>query len=131
MLTRRALAIALCGGIALLTLAAPAGAFVAPAATALPKPAILRVEDKDARDRRLCRGKYKNVGKCKDGVPTGQNQPDKENEDEDSAGTIETAAPGRQSRDCEIEDSECQDLQENPGAAGQPAPATQGSPVLE
>ena len=34
-------------------------------------PVIRIADEKDAMDRRLCRGKYRNIGRCKDGVRTG------------------------------------------------------------
>jgi len=93
-------------------------------------PVIRIADEKDLMDRRLCRGKYKNFGKCKDGVPTGD-ETDVPPEDLELKTEIENPEnPEEPPRECEGND-----CANNPESAEQPVeaiePAEQPEQSLE
>jgi len=79
--------------------------------------AFVQVTDKDAMDRKLCKGKYRNVGKCKDRQAQGQ--------DGGGASAGSDALPTDPSaRECENKDCEVPEDADSlapPAAAQQPA----------
>ncbi len=123
----------LAGLCATLLLSASASALVMPhpSGVALPGTSIIEIETQDAKDRRLCKGKYKNVGKCKDGVQIEEDQALDADPDELRKTDLDTT----ESRECQPSDANCPQGQQGSGsqadAGGAPTPATQGEPVLE